>query len=650
MINDWEEILLAEIAFIAPYPELAVLAREICTEKYPDIEVVDGLLDEGLSRAQELLANGTQVIISRGGTANLLRKHLEIPVVEVRVSGYDILRTLVDLSGQNRTVGVVGYRNVVEGCRSISQCLSIPLSEIMTLRSDENPNWQDTQNDLSARLEREPIDVLVGDTLVVSKLKLKVSEVRLIRSGAEAVSEAIEEARRIFAVQAEEKKATEQLRAILTFIHDGVLAVDRSGNITVMNRGAEKIFQTRAEQSIGKNIKQVIANTRMNEVLAQGRAELEQLQNTPSGIVVTNRVPIEVNGIVQGVVATFQEAGRIQKTEQKLRSQLYSKGLFAKYAFDDIIATDPETQLAIARAKRYAASDGTVLIQAESGCGKELFAQSIHQASLRRDKAFVALNCSALPTQLLESELFGYVEGAFTGARKEGKPGLIELAHGGTLFLDEIGDMEIGLQARLLRVLEERQVMRLGAGNWIPVDIRIIAATNVPLKARALQGHFRLDLYYRLNVLSLSLPPLRQRKKDIVPLAEFFLLAALEKAHRPNLPLTPSAIGLLQQYSWPGNIRELRNTMERLALICDNASDFAETIRDFLNDDAGMPDLAAPAAASPEADAQLAESPQNMKGMKKQLAISTLAKCGGNKSRAAKQLGITRYTLDRLLK
>ena len=299
-----------------------------------------------------MLANGTQVIISRGGTANLLRKHLEIPVVEVRVSGYDILRTLVDLSGQNRTVGVVGYRNVVEGCRSISQCLSISLSEIMTLRSDENPNWQDTQNDLSARLEREPIDVLVGDTLVVSKLKLKVSEVRLIRSGAEAVSEAIEEARRIFAVQAEEKKATEQLRAILTFIHDGVLAVDRSGNITVMNRGAEKIFQTRAEQSIGKNIKQVIANTRMNEVLAQGRAELEQLQNTPSGIVVTNRVPIEVNGIVQGVVATFQEAGRIQKTEQKLRSQLYSKGLFAKYAFDDIIATDPETQLAIARAKR----------------------------------------------------------------------------------------------------------------------------------------------------------------------------------------------------------------------------------------------------------------------------------------------------------
>lgn len=652
---------MADIAFIAPYPDLAVLAREICMKKYPDVEVYVGLLDEGLACAQELSAKGTQLIISRGGTANLIQKNIGIPVVEVRVTGYDILRTISEFRNKDVTVGVIGYRNVVEGCRAICQCLSMPLREMLTLTSNENPDWEKAQAILAESLENEPVDVVIGDTLVISKLKLNVPEVRLIRSGAEAVSEAIEEALRIFKVQAEEKKAAEQLRTILHFIHDGVLAVDSSGNITVMNPSAEKIFNTSANHAIGENIKKLIPNTHMLEVLRHGTAELEQLQNSPSGMVVTNRVPIEVNGVVQGVVATFQEAGRIQKTEQKIRTQLYTKGLFAKYDFKDIMACDPEMRLVIDRAKRYATSDGTVLIQAESGCGKELFAQSIHQAGQRRNGAFVALNCSALPTQLLESELFGYVEGAFTGARKEGKPGLIELAHGGTLFLDEIGDMELSLQARLLRVLEERQVMRLGANNWIPVDIRILAATNVPLKERAFQGQFRMDLYYRLNVLSLAIPPLRQRKMDIVPLAKFFLDASAAKKGISPIILTQEAEELLNQYPWHGNIRELRNIMERLALVYDDGEDISEVVGGFLREGfegnlggsaaAGL-DVKISAAPDGLDAAKSSQVPvsQDMRAMKKQLAINTLTDCSGNKSRAAKKLGITRYTLDRLLK
>lgn len=651
---------MGNIVFIAPYPELASLAREICTKNHPEVEVFDGLLDEGLVCARKSVARGAQVIISRGGTANLIRKNIGVPVVEVRVTGYDILRTLSEFLNKNVTVGVVGYRNVVEGCKSICQCVSMPLRELLTVNSNENPEWEEVQRILGKKIANKPVDVLIGDTLVVSKLRLNVPEVRLIYSGEEAVSETIEEAKRIFKVQTEEKKATEQLRAILTFIHDGVLAVDHLGNITVMNLGAEKIFNSNATQSIGKNITQVIPNTRMAEVLQHGVAELEQLQNTPSGMVVTNRVPIEVNGVVQGVVATFQEAGRIQKTEQKIRTQLYTKGLYAKYSFDDIMAEDPEMRLVIDRAKRYATSDGTVLIQAESGCGKELFAQSIHQAGNRCKGPFVALNCSALPTQLLESELFGYVEGAFTGARKEGKPGLIELAHGGTLFLDEIGDMELSLQARLLRVLEERQVMRLGANNWIPIDIRILAATNVPLKDRAFHGQFRLDLYYRLNVLSLAIPPLRQRKMDITPLAKCFLDASSAKNGNSPITLTPQATELLQQYSWPGNIRELRNTMERLALIYDDAEDLSEVIRGFFREGSESLNLVFSTELSDKnvgsaSELEAATPSQipvhhDMRAMKKQLAISTLAACGGNKSRAAKQLGITRYTLDRLLK
>ncbi|SDF36524.1 sigma 54-interacting transcriptional regulator [Sporolituus thermophilus] len=649
-----EEIGMTKIAFIAPYPELAILARKVCGEKYSDVAVFYGLLENGLVCAQKALNEGFQVIISRGGTANLIRNHIGIPVVEVRVTGYDILRTFSEFIGTNKTIGVVGYRNVVEGCRSVSQMLGIPLREMLTL-NNERPDWEVMRAQLQMQLEKAPVDVVVGDALVVSKLRLEVREVRLIMSGDEAVCEAIEEARRIIKVQDKEKKSAEQLRTILSFIHDGVIAIDNTGKITVINPSAESIFKLKTTQVIGKNIKQVIPNTRMLDVLKHGKAEIEQLQNTPSGMVVTNRVPIEINGEIMGVVATFKEAGRIQQTEQKIRTKLYSQGLYAKYSFENIMAWDPEMLRVIERAKRYARTDGTVLIEAESGCGKELFAQSIHQASSRCRGPFVAINCSALPTQLLESELFGYVEGAFTGARKEGKPGLIELAHGGTLFLDEIGDMELTLQARLLRVLEERQVMRLGADKWLPVDIRIVAATNVPLKQRVLRGQFRMDLFHRLNVLSLSIPPLRLRRKDIIPLAEYFLAEFANKYGQRPIELTAAAKDILLQYSWPGNVRELRNIMERISLVYEEAQDVSAILRDFLDnsDYCNNPGYSAPELAKTGMPAVKPEQfllPQNIRNMKRQLAVYALATCGGNKSKAAKQLGITRATLDRLLR
>ena len=638
---------MGNIAFIAPYPDLAALAGELCDHKYPDVSVYEGLLEEGLSCAQKAIAAGHRVIVSRGGTANLIRQHVGVPVVEVRVTGYDILRVFSEFIDSNKTIGVIGYRNVVEGCRAVSNMLGMPLREMMTLSSNETPDWQSAQAFLREQLAKAPVDVVVGDTLVVSRLKLSGPEVRLILSGTEAIFEAIEEARRIAKVQAEEKKAAEQFRAVLNFIHDGVLAVDASGNINVINPSAEKIFQTTAAKVIGRPVRDVIPNTGMIDVLRSGSAHFAQLQNTPSGMIVTNRVPIEVDGRVQGVVATFQEAGRIQKTEQKIRAKLYAKGLFAKYSFSDILAWDTEMRLAVDRAKKYALSDGTVLIQGESGCGKELFAQSIHQASSRHGGPFVAINCSALPTQLLESELFGYVEGAFTGARKEGKPGLVELAHGGTLFLDEIGDMELSLQARLLRVLEERQVMRLGSDTWIPVDIRILAATNVPLKQRAFDGKFRMDLFYRLNVLALAIPALRYRKQDILPLAENFLQAAASKHQQPLPELTEQAKELLLRHAWPGNVRELRNTMERLTLIHEENQKIADILNGFLNDNENAAGCwQHQDERIPDKDDSLS---QKMKDMKRLHAQNTLAACGGNKTKTARALGITRYTLDRLL-
>jgi len=196
--------------------------------------------------------------------------------------------------------------------------------------------------------------------------------------------------------------------------------------------------------------------------------------------------------------------------EEEIRREMYFKGYTAKFHFDDIVAHDPITQKTIDLAKRFASTNAAILIHGESGVGKEVFAQSIHSASMRSSRPFVAMNCAAIPESLIESELFGYVDGAFTGARKKGKPGLFELAHGGTIFLDEISEMPFHLQARLLRVLQEHQVMRLGDDKIIPVDVRIIAATNRDLPMLIKSGQFRNDLYWRLNVLNLYLPPLRE--------------------------------------------------------------------------------------------------------------------------------------------
>lgn len=648
-----------KIAFIAPFPDIAALAREICKENHPDVEVFDGLLEEGWVCAQRALEDGFRVIISRGGTANLIRKNTTSPVVDVQVNGYDILRIFGEFIGSNMTIGVIGYRNVVEGCKSVSQILGMPVQELLSLNNDDNPQWNDVQKSLQQQLDKNPVDVIIGDTLIVSKLRLNVPDIRLILSGAEAVTEAIEEARRMAKIQIEEQKTAEQFRAILNFIHDGVLAVDNAGHIQVFNFSAEKILKLKAANAIGKTIEQLIPNSRMFDILKNGTAEIEQLQHTPSGIIVTNRVPIKVGDKITGAVATFQEAGKIQKTEQKIRKTLHTKGLYAKYSFSDILAWDPKMCYIIQQARRYAMTDGTVLIQAESGCGKELFAQSIHQASNRRSEPFVAVNCSALPPQLLESELFGYVEGAFTGARKGGKTGLVELAHGGTLFLDEIGDMELSLQARLLRVLEERQVMRLGSDNWVPVDIRIIAATNVSLKKKVYERQFRMDLFFRLNVLNIVIPPLRQRREDICPLANHFLSLFAEKHDCNIIELSAEIRRIITDYSWPGNVRELRNIMERTVLLYEESENILDKLNDFLGvneDDSDIHDLKSEVNSKFSPNTHVLANPNNniqnltMKAMKRQFAINTLNACNGNKTKAAKQLKITRYTLDRLLK
>lgn len=351
-----------------------------------------------------------------------------------------------------------------------------------------------------------------------------------------------------------------------------------------------------------------------------------------------------------------------QKKEEldRQRRASLAKGLVAHFSFRDLVG--PALKETIAKAERFSAVDATVLLLGESGTGKELFAQSIHTSSPRSHAPFVALNCAALPEQLLESELFGYEEGSFTGAKKGGRIGLFELADGGTIFLDEIGKMSSNLQAGLLRVLQTKEIRRVGGDRITPVNVRVIAASNEDLLAEVEKGTFRRDLYYRLNVLNLYLPPLRLRRQDI-PFLVDHILERLEHilAYRPSI--NPEFMTLLQSYDWPGNVRELENILERYAVLAGGRK--SSRYEDFL---ASFPELRPGRegasrkedSRNPEEDKGgqseggdvyaeseplLAVHPGTLEEMELQLVLALLQRYHGNKSRLAELLGISRTTL-----
>ncbi len=350
-----------------------------------------------------------------------------------------------------------------------------------------------------------------------------------------------------------------QLDILLQVIDDGVIGIDSKGSIFLYNENAEDIIGYKREDVISRNGIKLFHQIPFKDVLQKLQSVKEILIKINNIDLILSVDPIIHSERLYGAVAIIRRFSDAEKKQHRLRAKVIGKGHKAKYNFPDIVGESNSIKKTIEIAERMAKSNSSVLITGESGTGKELFAQAIHNNSLRKNFQFVAVNCGALPESLLESELFGYEEGAFTGARKGGKPGLFELAHNGTLFLDEIGEMPPSLQMRLLRVLQEREVMRIGGDSIINVDIRIITATNKNLKEMMEKGQFREDLYYRLNVLPLKIPPLRCRKKDIVPLIEQF-----KKEFKGKFKFCPNAEKMLISYNWRGNVRELKNYIEYL--------------------------------------------------------------------------------------
>ncbi|MGI6142388.1 MAG: sigma 54-interacting transcriptional regulator [bacterium] len=638
-----------KIILLAPHSEMFHLAKSLASH-YENVEVRSGLLEQGVQEALERERKGdVEVFIARGGTALLLRQSgIKTPIVEIPVTVYDLIRSVKEAREVSTKIGVVGFSNMIRGIESLAPILGVEL-KVFYIESEEFIGSVERQTEHKVQhVINEGIGVIIGGVITCTVASRKNVPGVLIKTGKEAILKVVEEAQRVAAVQRAERTKTEQLNAIIECATEGIIATDERGVITVYNPAAEKITGIKAGDVLGRPVKEVFPGMPFEQVLATGEKCLGVLQSFANGAqALTNNVPVMVNNQIWGVISTFQDVTRIQEYEVNIRRKFHTRSHRARYTFSDIIGTSDSIKLVKDTALQFAQVESNLLITGETGTGKELFAQAIHNESKRKEGSFVAVNCAALPEMLLESELFGYEEGAFTGARKGGREGLFTIAEGGTIFLDEVAEIPLSLQTKLLRVLQEREVRPVGSDRVVPIDVRVIAATNKDLRAAVQEGLFRKDLFFRINVLYLSLPPLRERREDIPLIAKYFL-DRFNGVLSGNWEITPEALDYLMEYPWPGNVRELRNIIERAILFTGNGKSQVTLtkVKEALEGDK-LICPGEPIKGKSEKESICLTG--DLKQMERQVVLKVLSLEGNNRTRTAARLGISRTHIWRLL-
>ena len=605
-----------------------------------DLELYDQGLEEAVPVAQALAEQGVEVIVSRRGTSALMRESLRIPIISFPVTSLDILTTIKQAAKHDRKILFPAFRKKIPGLEIVEDLMGIEL--LQYVYSDSK-----SLDETFVRASEKGCHVAVGGGVSKRLGRKRNFEVIEIQTSEAEIYSTLENAKSVAQSNRKERRKAQRFLQVIDSISEGVLAVDQTGQTIIMNSTARNTFQSFNHPEGSQQDSNRLSPFNFRRVMKDKEPLLNRVETFKGVKYVVNYFPILIDSQVIGAVSTFKDIDNVVNAENALRRSL-TKGLIAKYHIENLIHASPNMKAIVEQAKRFAATDFTILITGETGTGKEILAQSIHNLSSRSLKPFVSVNCASLPDQLIESELFGYEQGAFTGAQRGGKPGLFEVAHTGSIFLDEICAMPHSVQTSLLRFLEQREVRRVGGDRLIPVDLRIISAANRNLVEEVHCGRFRNDLFHRLNVLKINIPSLRERPSDIPLLIEHFIDVFCAEHRKDPLFIPPAYLQKLIQYEWPGNVRQLDNFIKQLLLLC--SSDFDEDIFDSLYSD--LVSNAEPlinGITIPDIDHE-EECSSEIRNYEARILKQALLKAKFSRSKAAKILGISRTTLWRKLK
>lgn len=632
-----------EVAIIAPDLKLYRVAKSLRDETPVNYSVRLGFVESAHKIAPRLVAEGAKVLISRGVTTDIIRGlNLPVPVLDILVSEHDTATMLTQARAYSSRIAVVGFSGLIKAAKELSPLLSLDIGifRVNSLR-EIYTSVQQARN--------RGYTVVVGNSYAIKFAeRLGLNGVSLITPAANVLN-VISEAGKVAAALAREGEWRLRQQVLLNSISESIISIDEEGTLVsgtspFSDRGAQLVDTFGGQEEMRRLLQQhgVLASIQQGRTwegeIAAERGDPYQCRVVPVQSGTKNRGAI----MLASLAATPGESAR---------RKIFQKGLIARYHLEDMLHNSKAMAALLDRARRYAVSEAPLFISGESGTGKEMLAQGIHNASRRRYGPFVAVSCAAIPENLLESELFGYQEGAFTGAKKSGKPGLLELADTGTLFLDEVAELSLLIQAKLLRVLEEQAFMRVGGDRVIRTDVRIICAANRDLAPMVNSGEFRLDLYYRLSALYLRLPPMRERFSDIALLAEHAVREVCRRLDRPVPLLAPDTLEELRRHPFPGNVRELFGIFERVLAATDDAVIDAAGVRAHLDTH-----IVLAGEESPRALARGQERPAGIfpfpARAEDQTAVlrHALHRARGNKSEAARLLGISTTTLWRRLK
>ncbi len=618
---------------------------------FNDFMLIESAFDEAVEQVLKVTKrHNISVIVSRGVTAKMIKNATDIPVIEAEATLFDLLSAIIQAMKISKNIALIHHEKILnEEFFNITGLFNINLKEYCYR------NFREIEKCVSDAYDDKK-EVIVSGFGYTRKLCKKFGLEAVMYSTSEyTMKEILSRASLILYAEERQQRHENQLRTFINEMPDGVIYLNENNVITLINSTAKKLLDINYEQDIiGKPVSNFINNSDFIKIIRSKNQETGKEIEFFGNKILVRSTPIFFKESYIGTVVIFQKSSYISYLDHNVRRQNLKKGMLANTTFEDLRNTTVSLRMneSIDKAIQYADTESTILITGESGTGKEMFAQSIHNASGRRNHPFVAINCAALSQNLIESELFGYEDGAFTGAKAGGKPGYFELAHNGTLFLDELGLLPLNVQVQLLRVLQERQVLRIGGIKMIPINIRVIAATNSDLLSAVENGTFRHDLYYRINVLNISIPPLRERNDDIPLLVRHYISLYNAQFNKNISSCSKDFISAFQNHDWKGNVRELMNYIMRIVILCESNVLTAEDIvkseihlshrpkKDGLDmDKVNVPD-----------ENRLNLEPGTLQQMEKDIIDWYMKKYNGNRVKVCNALNISRTTLWNKLK